>query len=67
MANACPTAAARTEAFTEVAGDGAIYFYPFSTDEMQAAIESILRDRSKQDELVRNGLPGEAVLLAKNG
>jgi len=56
MANGCPTAAARTEAFTEVAGDAAIYFDPFSTDEMEAAMETVLRDRATQQELVRNGL-----------
>jgi glycosyltransferase involved in cell wall biosynthesis len=56
MQRSVPVACSNVSSLPEVAGSAALYFNPFSVEEIARAIERLIRDRGLADELVRRGL-----------
>ncbi len=55
MANKCPVVSSNTSSMPEVIGEAAAYFNPYNTDEMLAAIESVVYDEDRRSDLIRKG------------
>lgn len=51
----CPVALSNTSCFPEIAGDAAVYFDPYSIDDMANTIKSVLYDRNKRNDLIVRG------------
>jgi len=51
----CPIVLSNISCFPEIAGEAAMYFNPYSVDDIRQAIEKIILDNSLQKELVKNG------------
>jgi glycosyltransferase involved in cell wall biosynthesis len=56
MQRGVPVACSNVSSLPEVAGSAALYFDPFSEEEIASAIERLIRDRRLAEELVRRGL-----------
>ncbi len=56
MAMGAPIAAARMSALPEMAGDAAIYFDPYDTEEMAEALDRLVWDEALRDELSRRAI-----------
>ena len=55
MARGCPVVAARATALPETASDAAEYFDPLDVADMAGAIERVVGDPSRREDLVRRG------------
>ncbi|NOT77548.1 MAG: glycosyltransferase family 4 protein [Bacteriovoracaceae bacterium] len=55
MANLCACAVSNTSSIPEVCGDAAVYFDPYSVEDMKLAIESICYDSSLRNSLIERG------------
>lgn len=55
FAAGCPLVCSNTSSFPEVAGDAAVYFNPYSIEDMREKIESVILSRSLQDMLISKG------------
>ena len=51
----CPVALSNTSCFPEIAGEAAVYFDPYSVDSMAEAIEQVIYNASKRNELIHLG------------
>lgn len=51
----CPLACSNTSSLPEIAGEGAIYFDPYSEASIKNAIESILKDNKLRNSIVSKG------------
>jgi glycosyltransferase involved in cell wall biosynthesis len=51
----CPIVLSNTGCFPEIAEDAAVYFNPYSVEDIQQTIERVLLDRSIQYELIKKG------------
>lgn len=56
MASGCPVASSNTSCMPEILGDAAEYFDPYNTEDMARAIESVVRNRVRSQELRAKGL-----------
>jgi glycosyltransferase involved in cell wall biosynthesis len=56
MATGTPVIAARMTSLPEVGGDAAFYFDPTDSEEMTAALETVLSDGQLREEMARKGL-----------
>lgn len=56
MAFGCPVVSSDTSSMPEVLGDAALYFNPYSMEEMSAAIRKILEDENLRDRFRLKGL-----------
>ena len=56
FASKCPIAISRASCFPEIAGEAALYFDPYSIDDMRSKIESLILSPTLQAELVQKGL-----------
>lgn len=56
MACGCPVVSSNTSSLPEVAGDAAILFDPYNTDEIADAVTKVLTDETLKDTLIRKGL-----------
>lgn len=52
----CPVALSNTSCFPEIAGDAAVYFNPYSIEDMTNTIKSVLYDSNKRLELINRGI-----------
>jgi len=55
FATGCPAILSNTSSLPEVAADAAIYFDPYSIDDMRSQIDCVLRSSSLQNEMVQKG------------
>lgn len=55
FANDCPIAASDTSCFPEIAGDAAVYFDPEDGESIAGAINSILNNPQKRNDLIQKG------------
>jgi len=51
----CPVVSSNTSCFPEIASDAAVYFDPYSIDDMRNQIDSVLCSPSMQKDLVKKG------------
>lgn len=56
FASKCPIAISNTSCFPEIAGEAAVYFDPYSQDDMRNKIEDLVLSKTKQMELVDKGI-----------
>ena len=56
FASKCPIAISNTSCFPEIAGDAAVYFDPYSQDDMRKKIENLICSESLQKKLVKKGV-----------
>jgi glycosyltransferase involved in cell wall biosynthesis len=56
MATGTPIIAARATSLPEVGGDAAVYFDPYSQEEMTTAIERVLEDEQLRESMASKGL-----------
>lgn len=52
----CPIAISNTSCFPEIAGDAAVYFNPYSVNDIANAIEEVIYDPLKTNELIHKGI-----------
>lgn len=52
----CPIAISNTSCFPEIAGDAAVYFNPYSVNDITNTIEEVLYNPQKKDELIHKGI-----------
>jgi glycosyltransferase involved in cell wall biosynthesis len=55
FAAGCPAILSNTSSLPEVAGHGAVYFDPYSIDDMKTVIERVITSETLQNELIENG------------
>jgi glycosyltransferase involved in cell wall biosynthesis len=55
FASLCPAILSNTSSFSEVGGDAAIYFDPYSIDDMRNQIERVICSSSLQNEMITKG------------
>jgi glycosyltransferase involved in cell wall biosynthesis len=55
FASNCPAILSNTSSMTEVGGDAAIYFDPYSIDDMRNQIEHVITSTTLQNELIKKG------------
>jgi glycosyltransferase involved in cell wall biosynthesis len=55
FASGCPALISGTSCFPEIAADAAVYFDPYSVDDMREKIEKVLLDSSLQAKLIERG------------
>jgi glycosyltransferase involved in cell wall biosynthesis len=55
FAAGCPAVLSNASCFPEIAGDAAVYFNPYSIDDMRSVIEKVLLSPSLQMELIKRG------------
>jgi glycosyltransferase involved in cell wall biosynthesis len=55
FASGCPAVLSGTSCFPEIAEDAAVYFDPYSADDMRDKIEKVLLDSSLQSTLIKRG------------
>jgi glycosyltransferase involved in cell wall biosynthesis len=55
FAAGCPVILSNTSSLPEIGGDGAVYFDPYSIDDMRTVIERVITSKDMQSELVKNG------------
>lgn len=55
MAHKCPVISSNTSSMPEVIGEAASYFNPYNTEEIRAAIESVVYDEERRNELIGKG------------
>jgi len=55
FASGCPALLSNTSCFPEIAEDAAVYFDPYSIDDMRDKIEKVLLDSSLQTKLIEKG------------
>jgi glycosyltransferase involved in cell wall biosynthesis len=51
----CPTILSNTSSMPEVGGDAAVYFDPYSIDDMRKQIERVITSKTLQNEFVKKG------------
>ena len=56
MASGVPIAAANAASMPEVAGEAAVYFDPFSIEDIAKTIEAVVNDKNLSDSLRQRGL-----------
>lgn len=56
FASKCPIAISNTSCFPEIAGDAAVYFDPYSQDDMTKKIDNLICSESLQKKLVKKGV-----------
>jgi glycosyltransferase involved in cell wall biosynthesis len=55
FASQCPAVLANSSSLPEISGDAAVYFDPFSIDDMRNQIERVICSPSLQNELIEKG------------
>jgi len=55
FASGCPAVLSNTSCFPEIAEDAAVYFDPYSVDDMREKIEKVILDSSLQSVLIERG------------
>jgi glycosyltransferase involved in cell wall biosynthesis len=55
FAAGCPTILSNTSSLPEVGGNGAVYFDPYSIDDIRTVIERVITSETLQKELIENG------------
>jgi len=55
FASGCPVILSNTSCFPEIAGNAAVYFDPYSADDMREKIEKVILDSSLQSMLIKRG------------
>jgi glycosyltransferase involved in cell wall biosynthesis len=55
FAAGCPAVLSNASCFPEIAGDGALYFDPYSIENMRFTIEKVILSPSIQAELIHKG------------
>jgi glycosyltransferase involved in cell wall biosynthesis len=55
FAAGCPAILSNTSCFPEIAGNAALYFDPYSIEDMRSAIEKVIMSPALQDDLINRG------------
>jgi glycosyltransferase involved in cell wall biosynthesis len=55
FAAGCPAILSNTSCFPEIAGDAALYFDPYSIEDMRSAIEKVITSQALQSNLINRG------------
>jgi glycosyltransferase involved in cell wall biosynthesis len=55
FAAGCPAALSNASCFPEIAGDGAVYFDPYSIEDMRSILEKLMTSPSLQRDLMQRG------------
>jgi glycosyltransferase involved in cell wall biosynthesis len=55
FAAGCPVILSNTSSLPEIGGDGAVYFDPYSINDMRTVIEKVMTSKNLQNELVKKG------------
>jgi glycosyltransferase involved in cell wall biosynthesis len=55
FATGCPAILSNTSSLPEIGDDGAVYFVPYSIDDMRRVIEKVITSKTLQNKLIKNG------------